>query len=442
MNKLLNNALMATESIEDILVDQNKIKQLVNQGKHFTHELEDLPDISDQKKSGRCWMFAGLYYYRTSMIRKYKLDSKFDFSTSWLFFHDKLEKFRHGLMLLKHDPEIRGANSHTSLEYNEYIYLGDGGHIDNLHNLLDKYGVVPKEAYGESNNTEKTQELNGLLKRLFRVYAYKMKTVHANDKLEMLVQNGVVECRKLLEYCLGVPPTRITWQYRGKDDNARSREVRHDSAPFKRRYFEKTEHTPLEFWALVQGSVKYQQPTLALVNDPLREPGIHAAGIRQVCNVYECMGKRTYLTSSMDVMLEYAKKLVRAGQPVVFSCGVDLDCYYNKKCGVMDRKLFQYEELCPSLSGFDELRDRVSSKLEGTNHVMCIVGFNVLDKTWKIANSWGTDCGYAGYWIATTDWFYDRLCKFLIPIAMLSDGDRTVADAPTTIQYGLDDPVN
>jgi len=98
MNKLLNNALMATDSIEDILVDQNKIKQLINHGKHFTHELEDLPDISDQKKSGRCWMFAGLYYYRTSMIRKYKLDSKFDFSTSWLFFHDKLEKFRHGLM--------------------------------------------------------------------------------------------------------------------------------------------------------------------------------------------------------------------------------------------------------------------------------------------------------------------------------------------------------
>lgn len=438
-SKLLNNALMVTDSIKDILVDQNKIKMLVNQSRHFTHELEDVPDISDQKKSGRCWMFANLYYYRSAMIKKYKLDSKFDFSTSWLFFYDKLEKFRHALYLLRDDPELRSANSSTSLEYSSYIYLGDGGHTDSLLNLVEKYGVVPKDAYGESNNTEKTRELNKLIERLFKVYAFRMKSAEADHELEELVQEGIKECRRLLEYCLGVPPETFVWQYRGKDDNAKSREVKHSSAPFTRRYYETESYTPTEFWKKVKESAKHQLTTVASTNDPFHDRVVHIAGIKQCCNIHENMGARTYLTLGTDTILEYAKSLIRDGLPVVFACGVDRESYHDKKFGVMDRSLFRYEEFCPSLKGFDGLKDQVASQLEGTNHVMCIVGYNVLNNTWKIANSWGTDRGYSGFWIATTEWFKARLCKFNIPLTILSDEHREIAEGPTTKQYKFGD---
>lgn len=441
MNKLLNNALMSTSSIESVLVDQNKIKKLVDQSHTFTHGLKWLPNISDQKRSGRCWMFANLYYYRSAMIKAYSLDPKFDFSTSWLYFYDKLEKFRHCLLLLKEDPALRKTNADLSCEYDRYIYLGDGGHMDCLLNLIEKYGLVPKDAYGESTNTEKTAELNKLFRRLFRIYAYRMKLA-TDDELEALVDKGVQECQQLLEYCLGKPPTSFTWKYRGVDDYATSREVKHSHAPFKRCYFVVDTYTPKQFWEKVKASAAHQLSRIISTNDPFRSVPTHVAGIQKVTNVHEKMGARSYLTMSMDDMLEYAKKLIRAGLPVIFSCGVHHDCHYSEKYGVMDHNLFNYDELCPSLVDFDDLKDRIKSGSELPNHIMCIVGYNIIDNTWKIANSWGTQHGYSGFWIATTDWFRARLCEFNIPISLLNEEHKAVANAKPTEQYGLDSPLD
>jgi len=33
----------------------------------------------------------------------------------------------------------------------------------------------------------------------------------------------------------------------------------------------------------------------------------------------------------------------------------------------------------------------------GTNHIVALVGWNDLDKTWVMRNSWGTDWGEGGY---------------------------------------------
>ena len=56
----------------------------------FSHVVKT-PDITNQKQSGRCWMFAGLNVLRVEAMKRLKVD-QFEFSQTYLQFFDKLEK--------------------------------------------------------------------------------------------------------------------------------------------------------------------------------------------------------------------------------------------------------------------------------------------------------------------------------------------------------------
>jgi bleomycin hydrolase len=440
LDKLLNNALMATNYIEQVLVNQNRVKQLVNQSQFLTHTIKNLPTISDQKQSGRCWMFAELFYYRTAMIRKYGLDPSFEFSTSFLFYHDKLEKFRHALLLLAEDDDLRASSPYTNPLYGAVITVSDGGWSGYLSNIIQKHGLIPKSAYGESPNTEKTRYLNDLLRRLLQVYCHRMRGTNDLAELQTLVDNGIIECKSILDYCLGVPPTSFTWQYHGTSDHAKSKEVKHWSSDFRRLYYESKEYTPLEFWKIVQNSCKYKLPSSPLIYDPLRQPGICISGVTESTNVHEMMGTRKYLTMDPETILQYARQVIRKGYPVPIACDVDCDVYYDTKIGIMDNGIIQYGEICPSLRDLD-ITERVASEIEETNHVMCLVGYNVINDTWKVANSWGTGCGYNGYWIATTQWLMTHMADYLIPLEFMSKEHQALINGEPTESYVYGDPV-
>lgn len=51
-------------------------------------EIEGKP-VTNQKNSGRCWLFAILNVMRTSFMKEYNLD-EFEFSQAYLFFWDKV----------------------------------------------------------------------------------------------------------------------------------------------------------------------------------------------------------------------------------------------------------------------------------------------------------------------------------------------------------------
>ena len=56
----------------------------------FNHKI-NTKGVTNQKRSGRCWLFAALNIMRPVVIEKYKLD-EFEFSLNYLAFWDKLEK--------------------------------------------------------------------------------------------------------------------------------------------------------------------------------------------------------------------------------------------------------------------------------------------------------------------------------------------------------------
>lgn len=45
--------------------------------------------VTNQKSSGRCWMFAALNLARATVIEKYNLPDTFEFSQAWTLFWDK-----------------------------------------------------------------------------------------------------------------------------------------------------------------------------------------------------------------------------------------------------------------------------------------------------------------------------------------------------------------
>ena len=58
---------------------------------HFSHRVNSKA-ITDQKSSGRCWMFTGMNVLRSKAISKHNLPADFQFSQVYTFFWDQLEK--------------------------------------------------------------------------------------------------------------------------------------------------------------------------------------------------------------------------------------------------------------------------------------------------------------------------------------------------------------
>ena len=118
--------------------------------------LEGAP-ITNQRSSGRCWLFAATNVFRVAIMRRYNL-KEFELSQSYLFFWDKLEKANYFLeqMLDTTDEELDGRLMQALMSNP----VGDGGQWDMVANLVEKYGLVSK--YSHSPNLPSI--LGGVLK--------------------------------------------------------------------------------------------------------------------------------------------------------------------------------------------------------------------------------------------------------------------------------------
>ncbi|MDE6787669.1 MAG: aminopeptidase, partial [Muribaculaceae bacterium] len=85
-NRARHNALNAA-GIEKLAYNE-KVRNKFDD--HFSHKVET-KGITDQKSSGRCWLFTGLNVLRSQAMAKHNLP-KLTFSQNYNFFFDQLEK--------------------------------------------------------------------------------------------------------------------------------------------------------------------------------------------------------------------------------------------------------------------------------------------------------------------------------------------------------------
>jgi len=153
------------KAVADIVANQNITDVALNRERYIAHDSYvnykiKTGDITNQKSSGRCWMFSGLNVLRPQVIKKYKLKN-FEFSQNYLLFWDKMEKINQFLQYMI-DFADRPLDD-RELEIVIDDPMGDGGWWTYLTDLIRKYGLVPKGVMPESQNSSSTGTMNSLI---------------------------------------------------------------------------------------------------------------------------------------------------------------------------------------------------------------------------------------------------------------------------------------
>ena len=141
--------------------------------------------VTNQKASGRCWMFAALNTFRHKLISQYKLEN-FELSQAHTFFWDKYEKSNWFLeqVIATADQDLTSRKVKFLLQTPQQ----DGGQWDMVVSLFEKYGVVPKSVYPESVSSSSSRELNAILNKLLRQDAQILRDLLASGADQATVQ--------------------------------------------------------------------------------------------------------------------------------------------------------------------------------------------------------------------------------------------------------------
>jgi bleomycin hydrolase len=376
LNAITNNDITSLALNREILQRHNEI---------FSHEIKT-KGITNQKQSGRCWLFAGLNILRPIVTKKCKLKD-FEFSESYLAFWDKMEKANCFLERI-----IKFADRDVMDREMELILrdpITDGGYWEGVVNLIEKYGVVPKVIMPETHSSENTSLMNKLLARKLRADAVTLRKMHHNGKsIEELRARKVRmldEIYKMLVMNFGEPPTEFQWRF--EDSNS-------VVSPMKT-------YTPKSFYKKLVGIDLGQY--VDLFNDPSKKYDKHYV-LSTSKNVYDG-NDVNFANIKIKTLKDIAVKSVLGNDRVWFACDVGKD--QNKEHGIMAMDLYDYDSIYGVRMNMTKAQ-RALFRESVPNHAMALIGVDIQnDKPvkWLVENSWGKDKGSAGRWTLYDTWF-------------------------------------
>lgn len=409
-DKAIRNALAGT-SIGTLAVNSENAAMIDT---HFSDRVKT-KGITDQKSSGRCWLFTGLNVLRAKMIDKYELPGM-EFSQNYLFFYDQLEKanlFLQGVIdtgkLPFDDRKVDWLFSNP---------LSDGGQFTGVSDLISKYGLVPAEAMPETYQSDNTSQMAMLLKLKLREYGLELRTAYAEGvaaiakrprkdvekgmnalygRLQDMKVNQLSEIYRMLVLCLGEPVKEFEWARYDKNGNLVSRRT----------------YTPQSFYQEYIGE-DLTGNYVMIMNDPCREYGkVYEIDYdRHVYDGYNWL----YVNLPVERIKEMAIASIKDNTAMYFSC--DVGKFYSRSKGVLDLNNFDYESLMGVTFGMDK-KQRVQTHASGSSHAMTLIAVDVCPQTgepvkWMVENSWGPASGYKGCLIMTDDWFDEYMFRLVV----------------------------
>lgn len=396
--KALQNAISNAKSFKDIALNRAK------QGKidHFTTYRVGVKGITDQKKSGRCWMFTSMNTLRPLAIKKLNLKS-FDFSHNYNYFWDIFEKSN----LFLNNIIATADKSYEDREVVTYMKspVNDGGVWNSFYNVAKKYGVVPASVMPETAISNNTSQFVRLVNEKLRGEAYKIRLL-ARDKKTKDVYNAKIKALKeiyrMLVLALGEPPLKFQWRYKDANDKMSSIKT----------------YTPKEFLSLIAPDFVKNEMVM-IMNDPTREY-YKIYEIKNYRNVAEGINW-TYLNLPNDAMKKVAISSIKDNEAMYASC--DVGKQHDRKKGVMDINLYDYSDLFGVSFDMDK-KARILTRQSGSSHAMALIGVDVDDNgnavKWEFENSWGTDSGNKGYLTFTDRWFDEYMFRLVVNKKYLS----------------------
>ena len=390
-DKAISNALRGTDI--DVLALSGDNKN--NFDDTFSHRVKS-KGITDQKSSGRCWLFTGLNVLRAQMMEKNDMP-KIELSQNYNFFFDQLEKsnlFLEGIL----ETSDRPMDDKTV----EFLFknpLSDGGQYTGLSDNLMKYGVVPAEVMVETYSSNATTKLNRTIKRKLREDGLQLRKMKAEGKsakeIAAAKEEMLGEVYRMLALTLGVPPTEFTWTRKDKDGKVVSKKT----------------YTPQSFYKEFIGN-DLRNDYVMLMNDPTRE----------YYRLYEIDYDRhtydgqnwTYINLPVEDIKKMAIESIKGDEAMYFSC--DVGKFYNRENGLLDPDNYDYDSLFGVNFGMDKA-DRIRTFDSGSSHAMTLVAVDLDEsgtpKKWMVENSWGSGPN-DGHLIMTDRWFDEYMFRLVV----------------------------
>ena len=365
-------------------IDEDVVHSLQNT---FSIEV-DAGAITNQKQSGRCWMFAGLNVIRMVLAKKLNVKT-IELSQAYLQFFDKLEKANFTL-----EKALKVADEPIDSRLNVFLLdsgIEDGGHFAMFSNLVKKYGVIPSELMPDNVVNSNTREINVLLHALIgkdvEILREAKKSGASEAELLEKKEEALSEIYNVLCVSLGVPPKKFAYEYKDKDD----------------KYVKLEETTPLEFYekyigvnlddyivlshAPMAGYQDYQKYSSEWVNNVIGgDPVVF-----------------------FNVSLEELKKAVidslKKDELIWF--GADVSSESLRKEGFLAKNLIRLDELL-GIKFLENKGQRMDTRISFCNHAMVFSGVNLEGEKpnrWKVENTWGKENGKDGFFIMDDAWF-------------------------------------
>ena len=369
--------------------------------------------VTNQKASGRCWMFAALNTFRHKMISSFQLED-FELSQAHTFFWDKYEKANWFLeqVIATADQELTSRKVAFLLQTPQQ----DGGQWDMVVSLFEKYGVVPKSVYPESISSSNSRELNTYLNKLLRQDAQILRDlIHSGADSEVVAskkQALLQEIFNFLAISLGLPPREFDFAYRDKDNQFHS-----ESGLTPQSFYKKYVDLQLDDY-------------VSIINAPTTDkPYGKSYTVDMLGNVVGSRPVR-YLNVPMDRLKELAIAQMKAGETVWF--GSDVGQVSNRKAGILATDVYDFE------AGMDiHLTQDKAGRLDYAEslmtHAMVLTGVDLDEagqsRKWKVENSWGDKVGTDGYFVASDAWMDEYTYQIVVRKEFLTADELAAYEA-------------
>ena len=357
---------------------------------------------TNQKSSGRCWLFATLNLFRPGTMKKMNV-KEFEFSQAHIHFWDKFERSNHFLeaIIETSDRAVDDRTIHFLLS----DPIGDGGQWNMAMNLIRKHGLVPKSAYPESNSSSSTRWMNSILKDILRSTASELREIIGSggtvEDARTHKESRMKDIWRVLCIHLGTPPESFDWQWRDKD----------------KEFHRRGKITPQEF-AEEFVDIDWED-YVCIVNDP-RNEYYRTYTVEYLQNV--AGGPPVvYLNVPSDEMKSITQKILEDGLPVWMGC--DVGKQMDRKRGLWDANLFETNELYGVDYGMSKA-DRLRYGQTMMTHAMLFTGVDVVDgkpRRWRVENSWGDDSGEKGFYTMNDSWYDEHMFEIATARKYLSE---------------------
>ena len=369
--------------------------------------------VTNQKASGRCWMFAALNTFRHKMISSFQLED-FELSQAHTFFWDKYEKSNWFLeqVIATADQELTSRKVAFLLQTPQQ----DGGQWDMVVSLFEKYGVVPKSVYPESISSSNSRELNTYLNKLLRQDAQILRDlIHSGADSEAVAskkQALLQEIFNFLAISLGLPPREFDFAYRDKDNQFHS-----ESGLTPQSFYKKYVDLQLDDY-------------VSIINAPTTDkPYGKSYTVDMLGNVVGSRPVR-YLNVPMDRLKELAIAQMKAGETVWF--GSDVGQVSNRKAGILATDVYDFEASM-DIHLTQDKAGRLDYAESLMTHAMVLTGVDLDEagqsRKWKVENSWGDKVGTDGYFVASDAWMDEYTYQIVVRKEFLTPDELAAYEA-------------